>query len=46
MGEEEWVMTNSERVQRLKDKAVLSLTEASHSGKGKWDAKSKAREFK
>ena len=42
---EEWVVTNCERVQRLRDKAVVNLKEASHSRKDKWDAKAKAREF-
>ena len=43
---EDWVVTNCERVQRLRDKAVVNLKECSLLRKEKWDLKAKIREFK
>ena len=43
---EQWVVNNSERVQRLLDKAVVNLKECSLLCKEKWDEKAKVREFK
>ena len=42
---EEWVVTNCERVQKLRDKAVVNMMECSHLRKEKWDSKAKIREF-
>ena len=43
---EQWVVINSERVQRLRDTAVVNLKECSLLRKEKWDEKAKVREFK
>ena len=40
---EEWVLTNSERVQALKEKAVVNLKECSRIRKDIWDSKAKQR---
>ena len=40
---EEWVLTNSERVQALKEKAVVNLKEFSRIRKDNWDSRAKQR---
>ena len=42
---EEWIIENSERVQGLREKAVVNYKECSAVRKEKWDAQSKPREF-
>ena len=42
---ENWVMDNCERVQRLRDKAVVNLNQCSLLRKEKWDEKAKIRDF-
>ena len=42
---EEWVADNCERVQRLRDKAVVNFKECSRIRKEVWDSKSKPKEF-
>ena len=43
---EQWVLENSERVQNLREQAVVNLRECSELRKEKWDKKAKPREFK
>ena len=43
---EQWVMENSERVQNLRDNAVVSYKQCSKMRKEQWDVKAKPREFK
>jgi len=43
---EQWVMENSERVQNLRDNAVVSYKQCLKMRKEQWDMKAKLREFK
>ena len=43
---EQWVLENSERVQNLREQAVVNLKECSKLRKESWDKKAKPREFK
>ena len=42
---QEWVLTNAERVQELRERAVVNQMETSRARKKLWDRKAQAREF-
>ena len=42
---EEWVMDNADRVQRMRDTAVVNLTETMAQIKREWDKKAQVRQF-
>ena len=43
---EQWVLQNSERIQNLREKAIVNYQECSRIRKQKWDIKAKQRAFK